>query len=738
MGKLAWRNLLGAALVALFAGHAAGWLPLPLLPRAEALLHDLRIRALAPGTPDDRIVVVDIDEKSLREKDRGGEGRWPWRRDRLAQLVSDLLGRYGVSMVALDIILSEQDRSSGLDVLEQLAQGELRDLPQFRQRLEQLRPALTFDRRLAQAMGQGPVVLGYAFHNDHPAAGTRLPEGWDPQAWGLARLPAQSYPGYSGLLPQLQAAAAGAGHLNPLRDPDGVIRRVPLLVEHDGRYYPSLSLTVTQLLVGEEKLSVDTARYGPDDLRIERLRFGPLEVPVDGSLNAIVPFRSGSHSFPYVSAVDVLQGRADPAQLQGRIVLIGTSAAGLADLVATPVGVSMPGVEVHANLITAMLDGRVPHTPAYAVGVEVLTIVALGLAMLWVGLRHRPGRTLLVFVLAAAAVMGLNLAALAHWQLLMPLATPLACLLALFVFDMSWGFFIESRGKRQMSALFAHYVPPELVEKMAQDPESFSMAPTERELTVLFSDIRNFTTISERLSPGELGEVINTVLSAQSEIIRNQFQGTLDKYIGDAVMAFWGAPVPAQDHARQAVLAAIEMVRAVREINETGRARGWPHLQIGVGLNTGRMRVGDMGSNVRRAYTVMGDAVNLASRLEGLTKLYGVDILVGENTRRAVDDWLWREVDRVRVKGKDQPVTLFEPITAAQEATPALHQELALWHQALAAYRSQAWEQALAHLQALAQTFPQRRLYAVYTDRVREFQQQPPPADWEGAIRTEK
>ena len=735
MHKSAWRLLVGCSLVAILASYAAGWVHLPLLSRAELFLHDVRIRALAPGTPDDRIVIVDIDEKSLREKERGGEGHWPWPRDRLAHLVSSLFDNYGASLVAMDIILSERDRSSGLEVLERLSREDLRNVPMFAEKLNQLRPSLSYDQTLATAMQKGPIVLGYAFHNDAPSLGTDLPEGFDASHWGLSRIPAQSYPGYTGLLPELKASAVAAGHLNPLRDDDGLVRRIPLLVEYQGRYYPSLALQVTQQVLGDTGLSMTTARYGEADVRVESLRFGPLQVPVDGALNAIVPFRGEARSFSYVSAVDVLQGTVEPSRLKDRIVIIGTSAAGLSDLVSTPVGVSMPGVEVHANLITAMFDDRVPYAPAWSKAVDVLSVLVLGALMLWLGRQGRPARTVIFFGMAFFVITSLNFLAFKFWQLLLPLATPLAALVLLFVFDMVYGFFVESRGKRQMSALFAQYVPPELVDQMALDPSAYSMVPVERELTVLFADIRNFTTISERLSPQELGDLMNRVLGAESDVIRNGYQGTLDKYIGDAVMAFWGAPVTKPEHARQAVMAAQAMLKAVRTVDEAGQALGWPKVQIGIGINTGFMYVGDMGSSERQAYTVLGDAVNLASRLEGLTKLYGVDILVGESTRKALHDWVCREVDRVQVKGKNLSVTIFEPIAPHADVPHLLQLELDRWEQALMAYRARDWSGALQALEALKESYPKCKLYALYAQRVSEFSLQPPPADWDGAVR---
>jgi adenylate cyclase len=735
MRKHAARLLLGLVLVALFAGHVGNLWQLPLLPRFEALLYDARIRAIAPRGLDDRVVVVDIDERSLREKSQGGEGRWPWRRDRLAQLIGDLFQKYGVSLVALDIVLSEKDASSGLDVLEDLARHELKNVPGFTSKLAQLRPRLTFDHVLSGSMQSGPVILGYAFHNDPSVMAANLPLGLNALDWGLTHIRAQSYPGYSGLLPELQAHAAGAGHLNPLRDADGVTRRVPLLVEHHNRYYPALSLAVVQALVGAPPLEAKMAEYGGPAKQIEKLMLGPVEVPVDNALNAPVPFRGSAHSFTYVSAIDVLQGRAVPAQLKYRIVLIGTSATGLADLVTTPVGVSFPGVEVHANLITGMLDGRVLQAPAYAQGAEMLSVLLLGLLMALGGTWLKAAHTIGLFTIGLAGTLALNMGLLMGQQLLLPLAAPLACLCGVFLYQMAYGYFVEARGKRQISELFANYVPPELVEKMARDPQSFTMAPVERELTVLFADVRDFTSISERLSPDALSELINAYLTAMSEVIRDGHHGTLDKYIGDAVMAFWGAPVPNPNHAEHAVRAALAMQRAAAHLNAEFITKDWPQLHIGIGLNTGLMRVGDMGSKIRRAYTVMGDSVNLGARLEGLTKVYGAQILVGEQTRTMLQGWLCREVDLVRVKGKDHAVAIYEPLGPMADVGPSVQHEIWQWERALRAYRAGDWTGAAHLLQELLVAYPASGLYQLFSQRVAHFMQTPPPSDWDGSTK---
>jgi adenylate cyclase len=302
----------------------------------------------------------------------------------------------------------------------------------------------------------------------------------------------------------------------------------------------------------------------------------------------------------------------------------------------------------------------------------------------------------------------------------------------LFALNMSYGYFVEARGKRQITGLFGQYVPPELVDEMAKNPEHFSMEGESREMTVLFTDVRGFTTISEAFEPRELSQLMNEFLTPLTEVIY-RYRGTIDKYMGDAIMAFWGAPLPDPQHPRQAVLAALEMQQAMRRLAPEFKARGWPEIRVGVGLNSGRMSVGNMGSRVRLAYTVMGDAVNLASRLEGITKQYGADIIVGENTRNAVPDVVFRELDRVRVKGKDVAVPIYEPVGLAGEVDQARLDELKLFGQALRLYRAQDWDRAELQLINLQQRHPEVHLYSVYLERIAQLRARPPGGGWDGA-----
>jgi adenylate cyclase len=545
--------------------------------------------------------------------------------------------------------------------------------------------------------------------------------------------------GYTGNLPAYLENAAAAGHFNPLVDFDGVSRRVPMILEFDGAYYESLSLAMVRTLLAMQGGKYPPVEPGyPSDRFVtkgygglEWLKVGPLSIPVDDAASALIPYRGGKFSFPYISLADVLKDRVDPNLLRGKIALVGTTAPGLLDLRSTPVDSVFPGVEIHANLIAGMLDKAIKQKPPYMLGAEVILLLVGGVALallipmlsaLWATVASAAGLLLIVVF---------NLMVWTQADLVLPLATSALMTAALYTMNMAYGYFVESRSKRQFTELFGQYVPPELVDKMAEDPQKYSMEGKSDELTVLFSDIVGFTSISEALEAKDLAAFINEYLTTMSLVIRNH-RGTLDKYIGDAIMAFWGAPVADAEHARQGVLAALAMQSDLLRINEHIRAKGWPEIKIGIGLNSGVMRVGDMGSKVRRAYTVMGDPVNLGSRLEGLTREYGVGILVGESTKNKVRDVVFREVDKVKVKGKDEPVAIFEPMGLEGDLDRQVLEEVKLWHQGLKQYRGQQWEQAELTMLNLTRMNPASRLYVEFSERIARMRVTPPVAGWDG------
>ena len=741
LGKLqdSWiRVALSAAVLALFLVHATELWRFEFIEQMENLAYDSHLELTMPSTVDDSVVIVDVDEASLT-----AEGRWPWPRDKLAHLLDRLFQQYKIKLVGFDIVFAEPDESSGLKTLERLAKGDLRGNQDFVNRLDLIRPQLDYDGIFAETIQKYNVVLGYYFNFGAGADIAKigeLPEAMfdksDFQGKAVQFLPAT---GFGGNIKALQASALGAGHFTPSLDRDGVVRRVPMLLRYGDKYYGSLSLEMARRAVGVDAIATRFEKplfEARGYAGLEWLMVGKHGVPVDKNVRTLVPYRGGKGSFPYVSATDVLKGAADPNILKNRIVLIGTSAPGLLDLRATPLEKAYPGVEVHANLIAGILQGKMLEFPAYTTGAEVVMLLVVGIGMILAGALFSPLNTTLYTLFGILLYIGFNHLVWALGHTVLPLASGIMMVLMMFLLHMSYGYFVEARGKRQITGLFGQYVPPELVDEMAKAPTEYSLAAESRELTVLFSDVRGFTSISEGLSPADLAELMNQFLTPMTEVIHHA-RGTIDKYMGDAIMAFWGAPLKDTEHARHALEAGLGMLAMLDHINAQFRARGWPEISIGVGLNTGLMNVGNMGSSFRMAYTVIGDAVNLGSRLEGLTKKYGVRLIVSESTKDAAPEYAYRELDRVRVKGKAKPVAIYEPLVLVEQLAPQLKKELKLFADTMRLYRAQQWDTAELNFVNLQRSSTSPGPYKVYAERVAYFRKSPPPSDWDGVFEHE-
>ena len=734
--RQASRWLLGVLITLAAAAGALGlWPPgaEEAVARFDKLLAGARMQWQAPVL-DPRIVIVDIDSRALTEV-----GRFPWSRNVQAQLVTQLTRHYGAAVVGYDISFPEPDSSSGYAVLEQLAQGELRAVPALRERLVALRPSLDYDGLFAAALRGQPVILGFNLSPDQAKGALPPPLFTERDLNGRALL-AWSNDGYEANLPVLQQAAAGAGSFSVVTDADGMVRTAGLVQQVGEAYYPSLALATAGLYLQARAIKpyfeADAAQAGGYDYLSLFLPQGQRLLPVGEAMTATVTFRGSGGprggAFRYVSAADVLSGRAPAAWLRGAIVLVGTTAPGLVDLRATPVNPEYPGVEIHANLVKSILDQDFKLRPDWAGAAEAVLIVASGL-LLTVALAALPPLPATLLVLGAlVASVGLNVWLYQRHGLQFNLALLLLVIAALFVVNMVWGYFFEVRRGRALVSRFGEYVAPELVAQMAANPGRYDMEGESRTLSVLFADVRGFTGIAEQMTPRQLREYINRYLTAMSHVIRDSHQGTLDKYIGDAVMAFWGAPVNYDDHARRAVATALLMAAQARTLSDEFTALGWPPLHIGIGINTGVMHVGDMGSSIRRAYTVMGDAVNLAARLESLTRVYGVAIAVGADTRAQAPQFVWRELDLVRVKGKQAPVAIYEPLGLAGTVEQRALALLADWEAALAAVRARDWALADARLAALQEHEPGCMLYTLYRERVARWRTLAPGAQWDG------
>ncbi|HET7774086.1 MAG TPA: adenylate/guanylate cyclase domain-containing protein [Burkholderiaceae bacterium] len=737
-----WVRLgLALALTLIFIVHAAEWQGrFAWIEALDHQLHDWRLAAFADSSQDDRIVIVDIDEKSL-----AAVGRWPWPRETVAALAQKIVDEQGAAVVGFDVVFSDRELGADPDRLRALVarsgDGAARGA------VDQIAPLLDTDALLASALNGRPAVLGYYFSQGEPprrdgqlpAASLSLTELRAPQV-ALPR-----FNGFVSNLPVIAKSAASAGHFNMIADQDGVLRRVPMIVEHQGQLYESLSIAIVRQALGKPALVpglspdrwVPSSYSGLETLDLVSAGRPVVSIPVDRHGRTLIPFRAiaadetRSRAYRWVSAADVLGGAVAPGSFKGRVVLVGTSAPGQGDLRLTPMSASMPGVEVHANLISGMLDGRLPAAPPYLLGAEVLllllTFAVLGLAVPFVS----PWAATTLAVATIAGHVGLNVLVYRSAAIAMPLAAVLCLSAALFLLHSTWGYFVETRGRRKLNELFGAYVPPQLVQVMNEDPAKYSMQGRSAEITVLCAEIQDFNALIERLPPTELAALMNQYLTAVSaEILAHG--GTLDKYIGDQVHAFWGAPVADPQDAAHAVAAAQAMQRAVQErVNPGFAERGWPELKLGIGINTGNMVVGDLGSTQRRAYTVIGKAANAGQRFSGLARLYGVGIVAGEVTRRACAGIVWRELDRVRTRADSTPVSLYEPLGAAETLGDAEQSQVPLWQQFLRLYRTAQFDAAEIQLNQIRQR-GELPLHLLYAHRLAALRATPPEAGWDG------
>ena len=720
---------LGLILVLAFLVSEGELFQFGFLQRLELQAYDTRVRLFMPGTVDPRIVILDIDEKTLIN-----EGRWPLSRDKYATMVQQLFERYRIRVVGFDVAFPEPDTSSGLPTLERLGATELKDNAEYKAFLDRSRASLDYDRIFAAQVAKHPVVLGFFLSPKEERSGVLPVPVYTAESLGEGQFRHTRATGFSGNRPELQKEAAASGHLAPSLDLDGVTRRIPMLMRIDNGYHEAMSLAVTRMYLNNAPLKVRTDSRGTGRQAVSwitELDVGGRKIPLDDAMAALVPYRGGRGSFRYVSATDVIRGTLPANELVDKIVIVGTSAQGLLDIRTTPVSEDYPGVEVHANMVSGILDQSIRHRPPEAQGINVLTILLLGIPLA----IFLPRMTALASTLAVGAVLmsifAINVYAWQAQNYVINIAAPGLMVLLLYFLNMAYGFFMEARSRQLITGLFGTYVPKELVAQMSKNPEEYSMRGESREMTVFFSDVRDFTSISEGLSAESLKDLMNTYLTEMTEVIQ-QRRGTIDKYIGDAIMAFWGAPLADPEHAVHGLEAALDMQKRIRNLDETFVKRGWPILHVGAGLNCGEMNVGDMGSKFRRAYTVLGDTVNIASRLEGLTKEYGVGILVTEEMVKAAQGFVYREIDKVAVKGRTQGINIFEPMGKSGEVGETQLQEIDRFHKALDAYRKQRWEDAEAILKNLSYAAPDTKLYKLYLKRIQHFRDNPPGPAWNG------
>jgi adenylate cyclase len=674
------------------------------------------------------VTIVDIDERSLAKL-----GQWPWPRTNIADIIINLTS-LGAVVIAFDIVFAEPDRlnpdaaAKTMRYLDEATRSKLRELP-------------SNDQILANAIKRSRVVLGETglnsvmseFDSTLPVTGLAM-LGEEPQPFLF------DFPGLLRNVHVLEEAAAGRGLFTIKTERDGIVRRVPMLLQAQGATLPSLSFEILRVATSTPTIIVKTEKAG-----IKSVGLRGLEIPTDRNGQLWVHFAHQDPSI-YVSAADVIDGTVPPGKISGKLVLIGTSAVGLNDIKTTPVSPAIPGVEIHAQVLEAALTKTLLSQPPYGLPLEFIAALLLGLLVIAFAPLFGPITLVVVGALFATFLIGTSWYFYSQQRLLIDFTYPLLSTTAIYLTLIFSSFVREQAQRRQIRSAFGQYLSPALVEQLAQSPEKLVLGGEEREMTIMFSDVRGFTTISEsyKHDPQGLTTLMNRFLTPLTNAILAR-KGTIDKYMGDAIMAFWNAPIDDKEHQLNACEAAIDMLERidalnkVREIEAQEGGHAYIPINVGVGLNTGTCVVGNMGSDLRFDYSVLGDSVNLASRLEGQSKEYGFPIIVGSKTALAVKDkFAILELDFIMVKGKKEPEVIYAIAGRQDTAQSGRFQRLRnLTIEMLACYRSRDWDGALEAIERGRRTDDAHALeylYNLYEARVLDYKQTPPPEDWNGAF----
>lgn len=665
----------------------------PFINNVDLKMKDLRLLLRGPISPPSSVVIVAIDNKSVKEL-----GRWPWSREIIGDLIKGM-AEYGVKVAALDVVFSETQNPAS-------------------------------DRALAESIAlSGNVIAGHFFRNEmHPVDPEVLAQIQSSRILqlqidsGVASVPLIEYANMDANIAAIGQGALGYGFFNVISDTDGLFRQLPLLMLYKGDIYPSMVLQALQQYTRESAF-VSIGNSG-----VRAIRLGKYTIPSNNEGELSVNFYGPGGSIKTYSAADIIKKRLPPDALQGKLAFVGFTEIGIYDVRPTPFDSILPGVEIHATVAANTLEQRFVVHNSGTIRMEraLLFLLPLALALF---LALAPNAT--VGFLAGSGLSVLYLAGnyllFSSYLLDLSLLSPLMALGFTTVGSEIYRSLVVDRKGRYMKKAFSNYVSADLVAQIMKNPDSLKLGGEKREISILFSDIRGFTSMSEKLSPEDLVQVLNEYLNPMTQIVLEE-KGTLDKYIGDAIMAIYNAPLDVADHADHACRSALKMMVKLAELNRLFIERGIVAIDIGIGINTGDAVVGNMGAAMRFDYTAIGDNVNLASRLEGLNKLYGTHIIVSESTRLLAGNYLpFREIDLVAVKGKRQPVPIYELMVAADSE---LRDSFV---QALGMYRNREFVSALPMFGDLCNQ-KQDHVSSIYVERCREFIASPPPAKWDGAF----
>lgn len=697
------------------------------LSRIDSVLYDWRFQAFTPHRSIELpIVIIDIDELT-----QINEGRWPWDRSKVAKLIDNLHG-LGALIIGFDMVFSE----SVSNPIEQIISSVQIDAT-TKSNLIQQKDNFDGDLILANTLDPS-ITLGFFLHNDGYSTG-ELPE---PLAIlnedEIEQSNLIAMPHYTANLAIFTDTKANGGFVVAVPDADGIIRRAPLLMRHEQNIYPSLSLEITRQALGIPWINLKNVQVGKHQI-ISGIGLGnKVFIPLDENGSILVPYKGPAQSFTTISATKILQDELSSEEqiaLNNSIVLVGTSALGLKDLRSTPIQTNYPGVEVHANILDTLLQASLGENtlylrPDWLAGATIIIMLIFGVILAVFLPKKSPQTTIISTLLGIAIIISLNLWLWHYQHMDFPLAAPVLMTASIAIINIIFAYLIANKQRNTIHSLFSEYVPIEHVNRMISNPNIVGTDGEQREMTVFFADVRNFTNISEQLSPNQLKQILNNYLSNVTKIIFDH-SGTVDKYVGDMVMAFWNAPLDDADHANNAVKTAIDMQGFLIKLRTQLISQGLPEFHVGIGINTGTMHVGDMGSEYRRAYTVIGDAVNLASRLESLTAYYKLPILVSEFTRDKAPNFTYRLVDKVQVKGRQQAVDIYQPI-CEHCGYDDLELYIQEFEQAVQNYRQRNWQQAKIQFNTLMnKQIKDRHLCAIYLARMADLDPADLPANWQ-------
>ncbi len=737
-----WKSTILPGALALLAVLVLQLAEVTPLTRVGQLVFDSYVRAQPRQYQTVPVKVVDIDEASIRQF-----GQWPWPRTEIARLIQEL-GAAGASVVALDIVFSEPDRTSPPQIADRLKR--MNSNPQIEAALRRLPDN---DDLLAQTLSEVPVVTGFFLSNDAqqavvtPKAGFAIsgssPLGVVPD-YRNAILP----------LPALEQAATGNGSLTLAGDSDGIIRKAPLLVRQGEQILPSLSLEALRVAQGAGSILIKTSDGsgnigGKTNSEITSLKVGEFEVPTTRN-GALWMYYAAPQPNRVVPAWEILSGKLSPAEMAekfgGHIVFVGAGAIGLRDLVSTPIRDRELGVMIHAEAAEQMILGQFLTRPDWSIGLERALLVVLGGLLLWFLPKLGAAKGAALGILLAGITLAGSWYAFLSFHFLLDPTYPMLAIFVVYITETVLTFYREERRRSYIHRAFDRYLSPELVNRIAADPRQLELGGEVRQMTVLFCDIRGFTHISEQLAPKDIVRFLINFLTPMSDILLAR-KATIDKYIGDAIVAFWNAPLDDPQQYENAARSALAMIESLKQLNIEMPAKlgePWPdQVKIGIGMNAGPCCVGNMGSAQRLSYSLIGDTVNLASRIEGLTKYYGIQIAIGSAMRAEIPEFAAVVVDLVQVVGRDRPEEISALIGDQNTAQDPAYLHFAKAHGSMiAAFRQKNWETALGHLDETTETarnFGLDKVQALYRERIAALQATPPPADWDGVfVATEK